>query len=157
MRGFGREAELREKDVVLDIESYNVLRRENSAVRYCFGLFGYLLDLDLSDSIFYHPIMLRMHLAAVDMVCWANVGILLRYLLDIALTPESQDLYSYNMEQAMGHLTNNILTVLQKEKKVDLQGAADLVGAHFKKLSDSFEADKLRLPSFGEETDNIVA
>lgn len=57
----------------------------------------------------------------------------------------------------MGHVTNNILTVLQKEKKVDLQGAADLVGAHFKTLSDSFEADKQRLPSFGDELDKIAA
>lgn len=57
----------------------------------------------------------------------------------------------------MGHMTNNILTVLQKEKKVDLQGAADLVGVYFKALSDSFEADKQRLPSFGAELDKIIA
>ena len=61
------------------------------------------------------------------------------------------------MEQAMGHLTNNILTVLQKEKDTDLQGAADLVGVHFKELSEGFDADKQRLPSFGAEMDAIVA
>lgn len=57
----------------------------------------------------------------------------------------------------MGHLTNNVLTVLQKAKNVDLQGAADLVGVHFKELYDSFEADKEHLPSFGEEMDHVVA
>ena len=57
----------------------------------------------------------------------------------------------------MGHLTNNVLTVLQKEKNVDLQGAADLVGAHFQELYNKFEADEARLPSFGEELDAIVA
>ena len=75
VRGFGEEAELREKDVVLDLEAYTVLRRENSAVRYCFGLFGYLLGVDLPDAVFYHPIVYEMHLAAVDMVCCANVSI----------------------------------------------------------------------------------
>ncbi len=74
VHGFGREAELREAGVVLDVESYNVLRRENSAVRYCFGLFGFLLGLDLPDEIFEHPIMMEMHLAAVDMVTWSNVS-----------------------------------------------------------------------------------
>lgn len=153
---FGREAELRERDVVLDVESYNVIRRENSAVRYCFGLFGYIFGQDLPDSIYYHPIMLKMHIAAVDMVCWANVsGLCIGH--SVTAHVSSQDLYSYNMEQAMGHFTNNILTVLQKEKSVDLQGAADLVGVHFKELYDEFEADKQRLPSFGEEMDQIVA
>ena len=57
----------------------------------------------------------------------------------------------------MGHMTNNVLTVLQKAEGVDLQGAADLVGVHFKKLYDGFEADKARLPSFGSEMDAVVA
>lgn len=71
--GFAREAELREKNVVLDLASYDPLRRENSAVRYCFGLFGYILDMDLPDEIFKQPVFMEMHLAAVDMICWANV------------------------------------------------------------------------------------
>ncbi len=61
------------------------------------------------------------------------------------------------MEQAMGHLTNNVLTVLMKEKNTDLQGAANLVGEHFKNLSDKFEALRLALPSFGEEMDYVVS
>lgn len=73
VRAFEKEADYREDGTVLDIDAYNVLRRENSAVRYCFGLFGYLLGLDLPDSIFHHPVMYRMHLAAVDMVTWSNV------------------------------------------------------------------------------------
>ena len=75
MNGFSVEAELREKNVVLDLASYDPLRRENSAVRYCFGLFGYVLGLDLPDEIFEHPIFMEMHLAAVDMVTWSNVSL----------------------------------------------------------------------------------
>ncbi|KAI0806333.1 terpenoid synthase [Irpex lacteus] len=139
VNGFTVEAGLREKNVVLDLVSYDKLRRENSAVRYCFGLFGYLLDLDLPDEIFEHPVFVRMHLAAVDMVTWAN------------------DVYSYDMEQAMGHLTNNVLTVLQREKSMTLQEASDYVGVHFKELLDTFEASKKELPSFGEELDKVTA
>ena len=57
----------------------------------------------------------------------------------------------------MGHLTNNILTVLQREKGFDLQAASDYVGVHFKELADKYEAGKARLPSFGAELDGVVA
>lgn len=138
VRGFGREAELRETGEVLDVESYDVLRRDNSAVRYCLSLVGYILGLDLPDEIYEHPVYLEMHLAAVDMITWSN------------------DIYSYNMEQAMGHFGNNILTVLQRSMNTDLQGAADYVEVHFRELAAKFEDAKSRLPSFGEELDAIV-
>ncbi|KZT64434.1 terpenoid synthase [Daedalea quercina L-15889] len=139
VNAFTMEAELRERNEVLDPESYIILRRENSAVRFCFGMFGFVLGVDLPDEIFEHPVMMRLHLAAVDMVCWSN------------------DLYSYNMEQAMGHTGNNVMTVLMKSKDCDLQTAADHVGVHFKQLMDSFQADKARLPSWGPEMDAVVA
>lgn len=60
------------------------------------------------------------------------------------------------MERAMGHYAHNVLTVIQKEKGVDLQGAADYVGVHFKELADEFQANKSRLPSFGTELDEVV-
>lgn len=68
------EAGLREKNIVLDLESYDTIRRDNSAVRTAFGLFGYVLGHDLPDEIFYHPVYMDMYLAAVDMVTWANVS-----------------------------------------------------------------------------------
>ena len=61
------------------------------------------------------------------------------------------------MEQAMGHVTNNIITVLQHEKQISLQEAANLVGEHFRELCTTFEEDKARLPSYGEETDKVAA
>lgn len=57
----------------------------------------------------------------------------------------------------MGHLTNNALTVLQREKSMTLQEASDYVGVHFKELLDTFEASKKELPSFGEELDKVTA
>ncbi|GJE85113.1 terpenoid synthase [Phanerochaete sordida] len=139
--GFAREAELREQGVVLDRATYEPYRRENSGTRYAFGTFGYVLGMDLPDEIFEHPVYMEMHYAAVDMVCWSN------------------DLYSYDMEQAMGplHLGNNILTVLQREEGIDLQAASDRVGEHFSELVDLFNDAKARLPCFGKELDEITA
>ena len=55
-----------------------------------------------------------------------------------------------------GHANSNVLTVLQKDKAIDLQAAADYVGVYFRGLIDRFEADKSLLPSFGEELDVII-
>ena len=55
-----------------------------------------------------------------------------------------------------GHANSNVLTVLQKDKEIDLQAAADYVGVYFRGLIDRFEADKSLLPSFGEELDVII-
>ena len=69
-----READLREHGTVLDVDAYVTLRRENSAVRFCCGLAGYALGIDLTDEVVEHPAFMAMHLATVDMVCWSNVS-----------------------------------------------------------------------------------
>lgn len=69
-----KEAEYRERDEVLDMERYETLRRENSAVRLCFMLAMYALDIDLPDHVFEDPAFKTIYFAACDLVCWANVG-----------------------------------------------------------------------------------
>ena len=68
-----------------------------------------------------------------------------------------QDVYSYNVEQARGHVGNNVVTLLRNEKNIDIQAAADYVGVQFGQLMDRFMADKARLPSFGSALDAAVA
>lgn len=157
----GREAELRELDIVLDIESYQNLRRDNSAIWVCFGLFGYALGLDLPDEILDHEVMASLYRTAADMVCWANVSLVtvrvLRVFFFWLICPLNQDLYSYNMEQAMGHKGNNILTVLMQERDCNLQEAADFVGNHFKTLVREFQSHKTGLPTWGNDMDKIVS
>ena len=68
-----REAELRETDDVLDTDAFRDLRRENSAIRLCFGLFEFALGIDLPDQIFEDTNFMDMYWAAADMVCWSNV------------------------------------------------------------------------------------
>ena len=57
----------------------------------------------------------------------------------------------------MGHTTNNIMTVLMRHRQLDLQGAADAVGVHFKGLIDTYLATKAALPTWGAKTDDEVA
>lgn len=134
-----REAELREQGEVLDINSFTDLRRENSAIRLCFGLFEYVLGIDLPQEVFDDPTFMEVYWAAADLVCWAN------------------DVYSYNMEQCKGHSGNNIVTVLMKEKHMDLQPAADYIGEYFKVLMDRFITKKAEIPSWGPKVDADVA
>ena len=68
------EAKYRTDNVVLNSAAFDVIRRENSAVRCCFDLIGCLLELDLPDAVFEHPLFQKMYFAAVDMVTWANVS-----------------------------------------------------------------------------------
>ncbi|KAI9000522.1 terpenoid synthase [Trametes punicea] len=115
-----QEAEYRERGQVLDVASFQRLRRENSAIRLCFGLFEYALGIDLPDRIFQDEHFMTLYWAAADMVCWSN------------------DVYSYDMEQAKGHAGNNIVTVLMRQYDLDLQAASNLVGEHFEELTERF-------------------
>jgi hypothetical protein len=151
-----REAEYRERGEVLDMESFKHLRRENSAIRLCFGLFEYSLGIDLPDEVFENPVFESLYWAAADMVCWANVCLLLLLPQSRHLTDAFQDVYSYNMEQAKGHTGNNIVTVLMKAKGCDLQTASDLIGVYYAELMERYLADRERLPSFGAQIDTDV-
>lgn len=68
-----------------------------------------------------------------------------------------QDIYSYNKEQAGGHSANNLITVIQHERGVDLQEAMDIAGDFFANYTEEFNAWKERLPSWGPEIDTAVS
>ncbi|KAG6844953.1 hypothetical protein H0H87_002067 [Tephrocybe sp. NHM501043] len=134
-----KEAELREKGKVLDVDAFIALRRENSAVRLCFGLIEYCFGTDLPDEVFDDPVFQEIYWAACDLVCWAN------------------DVYSYDMEQSKGISGNNIVTVLMENNSMTLQEASDHVGAYSKELMDRFVSAQARLPSWGASIDSEVA
>lgn len=69
----GKEAELREKNEVLDIPGYVTFRRETSAVRACFDLVEYCLGIDLPQYVHDDPVFISGYNAAMDLVFWANV------------------------------------------------------------------------------------
>lgn len=144
------EAALRERDEVYDLASFEPLRRENSAIRLCFGLFEFALGVDLPDAVFEDPAFMNLYWAAADMVCWSNVSDNRRLLL-VRFRSDSgnilKDVYSYSMEYSRGIAGNNVVTVLMQERQVDLQTAANLVGEHCKELMFRFIEGKKSLPS----------
>lgn len=152
-----REAELREQGQVLDLISFEPLRRENSAIRLCFGLFEFALGIDLPDEVFEDEAFMNLYWAAADMVCWANVSSFQDLDAQNGILTRAQDVYSYNMEQARGIGGNNIVTVLMEDRGVNLQSASDMVGKHFAELMSRFVEGKKKLPSWGLETDAAVA
>ncbi|KAJ3511002.1 hypothetical protein NLJ89_g4356 [Agrocybe chaxingu] len=121
------EAELREKGEVLSIEGYLKLRRETSGARTCFDMAEYLMDIDLPQDMYDDTVFQQGYIAALDLIFLAN------------------DLYSYNMEQAKGHNGANVLTVVMKETKLNLQSAADYVGVLCEKLIQQFQEAKSTL------------
>ncbi|KAF7796368.1 hypothetical protein EIP86_007545 [Pleurotus ostreatoroseus] len=141
MRAVVTEVAHREKGIVLEVAEYDPLRRENSAVPCCLVLIGCVLGprMDLPDIVFEDPAFQRMHIAAVDMISWSN------------------DVYSYKRESEMGHVTNNVLTVLRRNSTMYLQQAVDQAGVHYRELYEAFEAARAQLPSYGAELDIIVA
>jgi hypothetical protein len=69
-----QEAGLRDYGEILELEEYVHLRRENSAVRVCFGMISYSLGIDLPEEVFEDSTFQKVYFSAVDMVCWANVS-----------------------------------------------------------------------------------
>ncbi|KAG5645541.1 hypothetical protein DXG03_005816 [Asterophora parasitica] len=134
-----KEAELRERGEVLEVDAFIALRRENSAVRLCFGLVEYCFGTDLPDEVFEDPVFMEIYWAACDHVCWAN------------------DLYSYDMEQSKGIAGNNIVTVLMANKNMTIQEASDYAGTVCDALVDRFITAQARLPSWGASVDSEVA
>ncbi|KIL64403.1 hypothetical protein M378DRAFT_186710 [Amanita muscaria Koide BX008] len=118
-----KEAELRERNIVLDVDSYIQHRRNNSGVYCCFSLAEYAQGTDLPDEVFNDPIFMQLHNSACDMICWHNIS--------------------------KGLDGNNIVTVLMKEKGFHLQDAADFIGEYSLKLMKEFLSARDNLPSFG--------
>lgn len=69
-----KEAEYRERNHILDIESFKHLRRRNSGAPVVFGLLECTLGIDLPDEVFEDATFSRLYWAAVDMVWWSNVS-----------------------------------------------------------------------------------
>ncbi|KDR76786.1 hypothetical protein GALMADRAFT_225678 [Galerina marginata CBS 339.88] len=109
VEGTGTEAELREKNQVLDISGYIAMRREAVAAQVAFDLVEDCLGLDLPQYVHEDPAFVSGYMAGVDLIALNN------------------DMVSYNMEQSKGHGGANIVTVVMNSKGIGLQSAMDFV------------------------------
>ncbi|KAH8984445.1 terpenoid synthase [Lactarius akahatsu] len=131
------EAADRDQGRIRGIKDYLDLRVHASAA-YC-TLFPIEMGLDIPDEVMTHPAMKTFLDQIVYPLCLTN------------------DLYSYNIEQAVpGHTAHNLLTVVMNEKGVDLNGALDWYTEYNEaKLAKSLEQHQ-KLPSWGPEMDLVV-
>ncbi|KAI0703666.1 terpenoid synthase [Cerioporus squamosus] len=121
-------------DTIPDLESYIAMRRDTSGCKPCWALIEYAYNLDLPDWVMEHPVVEGLGDAANDLVTWSN------------------DIFSYNVEQARGD-THNMIVVVQNQEGLELQEAIDYVGDLCFGCIDRFEALRRALPSWGPEID----
>ncbi|KAF8260661.1 terpenoid synthase [Lactarius quietus] len=131
------EASDRDGGRVRGINDYLELRRLTAAIFA--SSFPVELGLDIPDEVMTHHAMESLLVMAGDILVLTN------------------DLYSYNIEQAAGHGGHNILTVVMNEKGVDLNGALDWLAEYSGELLSKFQSQYRVLPSWGPGTDPIVA
>jgi len=72
------------------------------------------------------------------------------------ITIITNDLYSYNKEQAAGHGGHNILTAYMNEKGVDLDGALDWLAKYNDEVQSKFQEQRGMLPSWNPDVDRVV-
>jgi len=133
------EAEHRERGTILGLKDFIESRRGNSAVDVVFSVAECLLAIDLQPEVFNHPTVLTLRRLAGNMAFTTN------------------DICSYNKEQAAGHGANNLITVIKEERGIGLQEAFDVAGQFFESDVKEFLECKGRLPSWDSEVDEAVS
>jgi len=130
------EASDRTRGHIRGFADFLELRRLTTAA--CPSFLSAELGLDIPDEVMAHPELESLRSLAVDSTVLTN------------------DLYSYNNEQAAGHGGHNIITVVMNEKDVDLDGALNWVGAYHEGVLSRFQAQRHMLPSWGADMDSVV-
>ncbi|KAI0635875.1 terpenoid synthase [Trametes polyzona] len=133
-----QQAKDRARGDVPALEEYITLRWDTSGCKPCFALIEYAAGIDLPEEVISHPTIRALEEATNSFVTWSN------------------DLFSYNVEQARRD-SHNMIAVIMHRQDVGLQEAADAVGVLCKASIDRFEEDRQRLPSWSPEIDRDVA
>jgi len=136
-KGVTVQARDRAAGIIPDLEDYVVVRRDTSGCKPCWALIEYANGLDLPDEVMEHPIIQSLDEATNDLVTWSN------------------DIFSYNCEQAKAD-THNMIVIMMHHHGMNLQQAVDFVGDLCKKSIDRFTEDRDHLPSWGPEIDPQV-
>jgi len=121
---------------IRSIADYIPLRKLTSGSRATFLCIE--LGLDIPDEVYEHPVLESLLELTADTIVITN------------------DLYSYNNEQAAGHSVHNILTVIMNEKNLDLDGALLFLAKHNDEILSKFLAQRRMIPSWDPDTDRIV-
>ncbi|KAL0958542.1 hypothetical protein HGRIS_000683 [Hohenbuehelia grisea] len=120
-----------------DLESFISLRRETSACAPGFLLMEYAHSMRLPRDVIHHPILVHLTQLAVDLVSWSN------------------DILSYNYDQARGS-PHNIIAVVMLTKCLDIQHAINYVASLYRSTLDLFLHQLQGIPRWGGKIDADV-
>ncbi|KAI0368610.1 terpenoid synthase [Pilatotrama ljubarskyi] len=137
-RAIAQQARDRSCGDVPTLEEYIALRCDTSGCKPCFALIEYAAGIDLPDEVISHPTIRSLEEATNSFVTWSN------------------DIFSYNVEQARRD-SHNMIAVIMHRHDVGLQEAMDFVGMLCKATIDRFEHDRQLIPSWGPKIDRDVA
>src|SRR5260221_4460700 len=114
--------------------------------------------LNIPNEVMANPTLQNLCALAAESLVLTNVRISLGFHEPIVLTPspDGQDMYSYNIEQASGHGGHNIVTVVMNEKGADLDSALNWLGEYHGQVLSKFQAQRRTLPSWGPTIDSDV-
>jgi len=96
------------------------------------------LGLDIPDEVMEHPAIKSLLSLVAETIVLTN------------------DMYSYNVEQARGCDSHNIIAVVMKEKGMDLDGALTWIAVSYEQVLSKFQAQRRVLPSWGPAIDPAV-
>jgi len=136
LEGVVQQAADRSGHLIRDIQSYFDLRRKTVGIRPSYALLE--LGLDIPDEVIAHPAIEDMVVASMDMVILAN------------------DITSYNLEQARGYDSHNIVTIVMHELDTDVNGAMLWVADRHAKLEEKYFKAMAAIPKWGERIDSQV-
>ncbi|KAF7363995.1 Terpene cyclase [Mycena sanguinolenta] len=131
------EAYMRDTNCIPDIESYIAIRRDTSGCYPCWAMIEYALDIELPDFVAEDPVIKALERSTNDLVTWSN------------------DIFSYNVEQSRGD-TQNMIIILMKYHGYTLQSAVDYVGELCRSTIETFQRDRVSVPYWGPEIQEMV-
>ncbi|KAG6894979.1 hypothetical protein C0992_003675, partial [Termitomyces sp. T32_za158] len=126
----------RARNLIRNIDDYFTVRLNTSGVKPSLDVIEF--GLNLPDQVFEDTVIQRLIDATNKMISLTN------------------DLYSYNVEQARGDAEHNIVTILMHHKGVDLNGAIRWIEDYYAELVQNFLNDLSHVVFFEKEVQSEV-
>lgn len=133
------------------VDQYMERRRRNVGTRpSCVPL---ELGLDLTDKVFYHPMVEELTDLIVELIIIDNVSNIFIPTTALCSNLYTQDLFSYNRKQAMGDDKYNLISVAMRQFSVGFDEAVEWACCYHKEIEAAFIECLKRVPSFGPAVD----
>ncbi|MCJ1468394.1 hypothetical protein MMC07_007022 [Pseudocyphellaria aurata] len=124
-----KQTGIRESRMCPSLEEFIALRRETGAVKTCYPFVQHMLEIDVPDKAWHHPIIESLH---------------------------EVDISSFNREQAAGD-HQNLVAIVSVTKDIPVQIAMEYVFLMYQWAVNQWFQLLTQIPKFDPETDEIVS